>query len=157
MAASVATVNKPILATYGLANCIAILAYDINQRFAFLSHSDAMSFLYRSDDNLGHPSQSAHIAWLDYELGKRSAMFDLEMGLITGSDPDKKSLEIIKKDIEELRKKLYIISLNLKEINVGDDGSIGIDSRTGKLFSYDPLLNPNKNQKGPTDYLIKSL
>lgn len=91
---AIATPETPILATWALASCTGILAFDLEKQFAFLSHSEAMfSFLYRVDDKWGSPSISLHIQKLVKYIESGNETYNLSFIVFPGSFPDKKWLK----------------------------------------------------------------
>ena len=144
---AIATPETPILATWALASCTGILAFDLEKQFAFLSHSEAMfSFLYRGDDKWGSPSISLHIQKLVKYIESGNETYNLSFIVFPGSFPDKKMVETIKRNIDEINsKKINVISCEEKKpfISMGSGGSIAFDSRNGTMTSYDPEKNPN--------------
>ncbi|MFA5174230.1 MAG: hypothetical protein WC438_03540 [Candidatus Pacearchaeota archaeon] len=145
------TPEKPILATYGLANCLGVLAYDPLKKIAFLGHSDAFSYKYKGEDKLGHPSVNAHVSRFFWDLRDRKDNYLLDAWIVIGSNPDNKAIETTENTFKDLNNSPYFSGVRIRKLerlNVKDDGSIGIDSRTGRLFSYDPKLNPLPRQEG---------
>ena len=93
---AIATPETPILATWALASCTGILAFNLEKQFAFLSHSEAMfSFLYRGDDKWGSPSISLHIQKLVKYIESGNETYNLSFIVFPGSFPDKKMVATI--------------------------------------------------------------
>lgn len=159
---AIATPEAPILATWDLASCTGILAFDLEKQFAFLAHSEAMfSLLYRGDDKFGHPSISLHIQKLIKQIESGNETYNLSFIIFPGSFPDKKMVEIIKRNINEIRsQKINVVSCEEKKpffISMGSGGSIAFDSRNGNMTSYDPKKNPNHVYDDTMDRMYSAL
>lgn len=137
-----ATEEKPILATWGLATCTGILAYDLEKKFAFLSHSDPMlSYLYTGEDSLGKPSISAHVRNLVNKIDEGDESYKLSFIIYKGDFPEKNAIKTIRENIESIKSpNIEVVSLLEKEAFEG--GSIAFDSRNGRKTMYNPKENP---------------
>lgn len=140
----IATAEQPLIATDSLATCTGILAFDLENGFTFLAHSDAMfSFLYAWEDKLGHPSISKHVQELKKICDEDGRCLNLTIEVLLGTYPDRNAIDTIKNNLYVLARstqnKYRIVSIN--EVK-SFDGSILFDSRTGKRYAYDKRLNP---------------
>lgn len=140
----IATSEQPLIATDSLATCTGILAYDLDNNFAFLAHSDAVfSFLYGANDRLGHPSISKHVKDLENICNNDGRHLNLTVELLLGTYPDSNAINTIKNNLSSLanssNNRFKIVSIN--EVN-SFGGSILFDSRTGKRWAYDNRQNP---------------
>ena len=140
----IATKEQPLIATDSLASCTGILAYDLDNEFAFLAHSDAFfSFTYGIKDRLGHPSISHHVEDLKNICNDDGRDLNLTVEILLGTYPDRESINTIKNNLSKLASS-SINKFRIVSINEVDSfcGSILFDSRTGKKYAYDRSLNP---------------
>ena len=140
----IATAEQPLIATDSLATCTGILAFDLENGFTFLAHSDALfSFLYAGDDKWGHPSISKHVQELEKICDEDGRCLNLTIEVLLGTYPDRNAIDTIKNNLSILARrtsnKFRIVSIN--EVK-SFDGSILFDSRTGKRYPYNKRLNP---------------
>ncbi len=133
-----ATDEKPIIVTCGMANCVGLLAYDLEKGIAFLGHTDSFSFRYTASDSFGNPSISAHVGHIFRDLSTKDETFNLTVIIAKGEFPESQYITTIRQNLNKPPSNVKIISIT----ELDTDGSIGIDKRTGKLVSYDPKLNP---------------
>lgn len=130
--------NKPVLATLGLGPCVSLVGYEPNHRVGFLTHYTALTKV--SDSFSG-------LLIVLYQLGLTdSAPTKFDVRLIGGWEREDEL-------IRELRiKVMYGAFFNMKIVEedtgyVGDGSrSVALDTRTGKLFSYEPAWNPNRKR-----------
>lgn len=122
-----AEADKPIIGTYGLANCIAILGYNPKTKKAFLSHNIDKSKL----EELNNP--------LIKEIGNNN----LEIYLIGGNGTYKENLTAI---YDYLNLKLKEYKLKEEDVLKPNDPkkmgkSIIFDTRDGKVYCHHGVGN----------------
>lgn len=123
---------KPILATYGLADCSAFLGYDQNKRVGFLAHIHYLNDTSKTIKNIERES------WVRYG----NLIFNC--GVI-GCDSTG-LLNTLVKDIRNQNSGSVMFHLSDKDIihkMIYDTGSVALDTRTGCLYHYSPQRNPN--------------
>lgn len=147
--------EKPVLATSGLSNCIGVVAYDRRKKLAFLSHSDSFSCACGRNEwdskkqDFVYVNVNGDVRSFYRRLTEMEGEFELDVKMIIGNYPDKEMIDITRRTIEKTGDRVRL--LNLERIDMGQLGSVAIDARTGKLFTYDPELNPNPKTKGVWD------
>lgn len=141
----IATAEQPLIATDSLATCTGILAFDLENGFAFLAHSDAMSsFFYGGEDRLGHPSISKHVSELEQECRISEKKLQLTVEILPGMFPDREAINTIRNNLEQLARRSTSTNYSIGSIKEARtfDGSILFNSRTGERYPYDKKKNP---------------
>lgn len=129
-----ATDAKPVLATFGLGPCVALVGYEPSAKVGFLTHYSASTEVAQSFPNL--------LATL-YRIGlSHEAPTRFDVRLVGGWDNADKLIGELKTRVR------HGTSFNMKILEedtgyVADGRSVALDTRTGELFSYNPQKNPN--------------
>jgi len=130
-----ATDEKPVLATFGLGPCVALVGYEPSAKVGFLTHYSAGTEVDGSFPNL--------LATL-YRIGlSHDSPTRFDVRLIGGWEGD------VDKLIGELKTRVrHGTSFKMEIVEedtgyVADGRSVALDTRTGELFSYNPKKNPN--------------
>ena len=128
--------SKPVLATYGLGPCVAMVGWSPKYKVGFLTHYDGLtelpgsfgSLLYRISQQLEGEASEFDVRIVGGQTGQSEQIIDFL-----------KSRSNIREDIR----------MKLTEEETGgytSNRSIALDTRTGEVFSYDPKLNPHRRE-----------
>lgn len=136
-----ATDSKPVLATFGLGPCVSLVGYEPLAKVGFLTHYTSLT---KVNDSF------SELLWIFYKIGlSHDAPTRFEVRLVGGWEGS------LDKLIGELKTRVrYGTMFNMEIVEedtgyVGGGRSVALDTRTGELFSYDPMKNPDK--KIPTE------
>ncbi len=124
-----ANAEKPVLATWHLAECVALIGYDEKEKIGVLAHIDTCADIKDFFVQLKRPY---HFYLLGGNEGnhRESILEEAKKAkFIFGGFLDEK---LNGKDIE--KDCIWTISMRLRR-------SIAIDTRTGEIYSYDPAIN----------------
>lgn len=140
-----ATDSKPVLATFGLAPCVALVGYEPSAKVGFLTHYSASTEVAGSFPEL---LATLYRARLSHEAPTR-----FEVRLVGGWKGDSDRL------ISELETRVMFgtsFNMQIAERDTGyvENGrSIALDTRSGELFSYDPLKKQGRRSLSEFDKL----
>lgn len=148
---SSANSNKPIIATFGLGPCIALVGYEKKSKIGFISHNIPIKKL----ENLNGPIFET----LDELKVKKE---NLEFYLVGGNEKNKEHLDKIKKYLESKIKYPNIIYEDVIESydpkNMGK--SFVLDTRNQKIYCLNGIMSPDKAENifsGNMEEYIKEL
>ena len=137
--------SKPVLATYSLGPCVAMVGWSPEHKVGFLTHYDRSTELPSSFEGLLYITSQ--------QLEGVASEFDVR---IVGGQTDCVSSERI---IDFLKARLNMgkdIRMRLIEEETGGyptNRSIALDTRTGEVFSYDPKLNLHRRKITRSDIM----
>lgn len=140
-----ATDPKPVLATFGLGSCVALVGYEPSAKVGFLTHYSASTEVAGSFPTL---LATLYRAGLSHEAPTR-----FEVRLVGGWEGDSDKL------MSELETRvMFGTSFNMQIVErdtgyVEQGRSIALDTRSGELFSYDPLKKPGRRSLSEFDKL----
>ena len=140
--------EKPILATYGVGPCVAIVGYSKKLKRGFVTHYDSLTD--REFKKLDNPY------WLPQSLGLVSYwgtkgakdIVKYEIQIIQGQH-NPELLNKLKKHINNMNSwnadkiQLDVVNIDI-EISPTSEKNIALDLRTGESFSYNPMNNPQR-------------
>lgn len=141
---TLATDEKPVVATYGCKSCVALGGYEAKNRFAFVVHLMSAEQLTKSGDLILYK-----ISQIAKEKIETPIQLHLRGGTADESQPVIQAIhhwmQIRKKD---LPMEIASQDILVKASDVGSK-SLAIDARTGAVSDYDPKTNPQS--RGITD------
>ncbi len=128
--------SKPVLATYGLGLCVALVGWSPTYKIGFLAHYDANTDLSTS---FGH---------LLYVISKQLEGKESEFYVRIFGGKEHASEQIIDflKARLNIRKDILMKLIEEETDSYRNNTSIALDTRTGKLFSYNPIFNPYRRE-----------
>ncbi len=146
---TVASDNKPIVATYGCGQCVAIGGYDPTNKIAFVVHFA----------NPGEVRESGSLIFYNIsKLVKEPITAPIQLHLRGGIEGESEAtIEAIKiwmKQRSDLP--MEIVSEDISESYL-ESKSLSIDSRTGKVSEYHPLANPKHREMSEMDIMSAML
>jgi len=132
---TIATDEKPILATYGCNPCVALGGYDATNKTAFVVH-------------FSHAGEVRECGWmLLYNISKLAKekietpiQLHLRGGVKGRSEAIIKEIKIWMREREDLPMEIASQEVLLSGMDYGK--SLSIDSRTGEVSEYEPMANP---------------
>ncbi len=143
-----ATDAKPVLATFGLGPCVALVGYEPSAKVGFLTHYSASTEVAGSFPNL--------LAIL-YRIGlSHETPTRFEVRLVGGWEKEDGLIRELKTRVR------HGTSFNMKIVEedtgcVDDGRSVALDTRTGELFSYNPMNNPNTKMPDELEQMRMSI
>ena len=134
--------DKYIPATYGIGPCVAVAGYSPNSGRGFLVHIDSMTDIdFKNPPGSFEPLKSLMPIAVIGTKGLRRVSYDIT---IVQGEESIELLERVKKYLEILDNLNPNLTLNVNRNHNSSDSirSLALDLRTGKLFNYNPSLNP---------------
>jgi hypothetical protein len=147
---TIATDQKPIVATYGCGPCVAVGGYEATNKMAFVVHFASAREVEKCGGVIFY-----NISKLVKEKFERPIQIHLRGGTEGSSE---ETIETIKKwttwrkDIP-----MEIASEDILGRGFGFGRSLAIDSRTGSVSEYDPMANPKSKRMSELDQLMAIL
>ncbi len=137
-----ATDDKPVLATYGIGPCIALVGYDPVNKIGFLTH-------YTNATELKHSFTSLLCA-----LNRAGCNYGFDVRIVCNdSFSSEKEIDLLRNLVEHRN----LHGMRMVEEDLEPSGeiskSIALDTRTGEVFSYNPLEDPDREPYAELDGL----
>lgn len=140
---TVASDQKPIVATYGCGPCVAVGGYDPTNKIAFVVHFALAEEVRKSGGLVFY-----NISKLVKEPITTPIQLHLRGGIEGQSEATIEAIKIWKRQRSDLP--MEIVSEDILESDFGSK-SLSIDSRTGKVSEYHPLANPKHREMSALD------
>jgi len=128
---------KPVLTTYGLGPCIAIVGWSPKHKIGFLTHYDSSTELSSSFGRLLYK--------ISQQLGSETSKFDVR--IIGGYTNQSEQIIVFLKSRLNINEKIKMGVIEEDILGYHSlKRNVVLDTRTGETFSYNPKLNPNRRE-----------
>lgn len=144
---TIATDKKPVLATWGCSPCVALAGYDASNKIAFLVHFSSAHEVRKSGELI-----FANIIKLAKEKIESPIQLHLRGGIKGLSEAIIGAIKIWME-----KSKVFTMEIASQEILLSGKGrgkSLAIDSRTGAVSEYNPMMNPKSKGISDLDGLV---